>query len=605
MRPKGASATGSGAAWNCLQRSPNGATMGRMVTGLRLVCSGLLVASLGGCGGGSQATSHLDASAVSGGSGGFAGTGGGGTGGQSATATSTAPPLCIPGASVACACVTGQTGAQTCRSAGTFAPCVCSSPTVDAGSAGGSDGSATSPPDAPAVTGGSDARSATGGVDGNSDVPIATGGTGTGVTASSAGTGGSAATSGSSGGVGASGGTAGAGGGGGGHVVDAAADQNADVPAFPDAPADANPDAVVVQGVLVPTGSMTTARYAHTATLLPSGSVLIAGGSYYVSSAASDEILASAELFDPAAGTFAATGSHMSYARENHTATLLPSGQVLIAGGFSYYGVHIEIAGSAELYDPAAGTFTPAGIFGSMTTARASHTATLLPNGMVLIAGGEDFNSYGQTTSLASAELYDPVAVTFTATGNMTTSRAAHTATLLGNGKVLIAGGYESGNILASAELYDPSTGTFTATGSMTAARLGHTATLLQSGKVLIAGGNDDNNYLASAELYDPVVVTFTAAGNMTTSRAAHTATLLPSGMVLVAGGDGGNGENPVASSELYDPTARTFSVTGNLTATVARAAHTATLLGNGKVLIAGGEGEYGVSLASAVLYDE
>ena len=162
-----------------------------MVARLRIVLSCLLVASLAGCGGGSHATSSQDALTIVVDMGGSAGTGGGpggvgggsgGTGGQLAATTSAAPGVCVPGASVACACVTGQQGAQVCTAAGTFAACVCAPPTVDAGNVGGSDGAATSPPDASAAAGGSDARPATGGI-GGSDAPLATGGTGAGGTA--------------------------------------------------------------------------------------------------------------------------------------------------------------------------------------------------------------------------------------------------------------------------------------------------------------------------------------------------------------------------------------------------------------------------------------
>ncbi|HJX54947.1 MAG TPA: kelch repeat-containing protein [Polyangia bacterium] len=149
-----------------------------------------------------------------------------------------------------------------------------------------------------------------------------------------------------------------------------------------------------------------------------------------------------------------------------------------------------------------------------MTAAREGHTATLLPNRKVLIAGGD-----GYSVDIGSSELYEPGSGTFTATGNMTTYRSGHTATLLPNGKVLIAGG--SGD--ASAELYNPTAGTFAVTGKMTAARQGHTATLLSDGKVLIAGGAGVSDagvfLLARAELYDPEVGTFTATGNMTVAR--------------------------------------------------------------------------------------
>ena len=164
------------------------------------------------------------------------------------------------------------------------------------------------------------------------------------------------------------------------------------------------------------------------------------------------------------AGTFTATGS-MIAARAGHSATLLPDGKVLIAGGYQKAGVLLLALASAELYDPSSGTFTATG---SMVTARGVHTATLLADGRVLIAGG--FASFGSGVALTNAELYDPSAGTFTATSDMAAARQWHTATLLNNGKVLIAGGYSTGNRidLASAELYDPSTGTFSATSDMT-----------------------------------------------------------------------------------------------------------------------------------------
>ena len=239
----------------------------------------------------------------------------------------------------------------------------------------------------------------------------------------------------------------------------------------------------------------------------------------------------------PASGTWTATGS-MGTARYEHTATLLPNGKVLVAGG--YNGPALS---SAELYDPASGTWTATG---SMGTARGEHTATLLPSGKVLVAGGFDLSN-----ALSSAELYDPVTGTWTATGSMSTARYDHTATLLPNGQALVAAGTDSDfRPLRSAELYDPASGTWSATGSMGTARFDHTATLLPSGEVLVAGGyNFNDGYLSSAELYDPASGTWSATGGMGTARAQHTATLLPNGKVLVAGGSNGVA---LSSAELY-----------------------------------------------------
>jgi WD40 repeat protein len=277
---------------------------------------------------------------------------------------------------------------------------------------------------------------------------------------------------------------------------------------------------------------MTTARSGHRATLLQNGKVLIVGGTSGAST-----ILASAELYDPVTGTFTSTVS-MTAARSSHTATLLPNGKVLIAGGQYYAGTYWQSLDSAELYDPSTGTFTPTG---TMTVEQSNHTATLLQNGKVLIVGGH--------LPTDGAELYDPVAGTFATTGHPTLAEPQHTATLLSNGMVLITGGLEWISQAfpndKRAELYDPSTGTFAATGSMTTMRGGPAATLLSDGKVLVAGGRYDT----SAEIYDPSTGTFTATGNMTEVRArpAPTATLLGNGKVLVVGD-----EHETGSAELY-----------------------------------------------------
>jgi WD40 repeat protein len=284
------------------------------------------------------------------------------------------------------------------------------------------------------------------------------------------------------------------------------------------------------------TGSLATARQEHSATLLPNGQVLVAGGFD-----GSGTVLASAELYDPASGTWTATGS-LATARHRHAATLLPNGQVLVAGGVDNF----NSLANAELYDPASGTWTATG---SLNTARLSHTATLLPDGKVLVVGGD--RSAQVFSALASAELYDPASGTWTATGSLITARASHAATLLPNGQVLVAGGVgQPPELLASAELYDPASGTWTATGSLATAREEHSATLLPNGKVLVAGGIGTINFPAIAELYDPASGTWTATGSLITARYAHTATLLPNGNVLVAAGNGGSGS--LASAELY-----------------------------------------------------
>jgi pimeloyl-ACP methyl ester carboxylesterase len=356
------------------------------------------------------------------------------------------------------------------------------------------------------------------------------------------------------------------------------------------------------QGIWSATGSLATGRNLHTATLLPTGKVLVVGG-------AGSSFLPSAELYDPAAnggvGAWSTTGS-LAIGRYWHTATLLPTGKVLVVGGISS-----GVAGansSAELYDPAANGGTGAWTAtGSLASARYQHTATLLPNGKVLVVGGRHGGGF-----FAIAELYDPAANggvgAWSTTGSPVTANAtyvSHTATLLPTGKVLVVA-YSS-----SAELYDPAAnggaGAWSTTGSRASVRAFHTATLFPTGKVLVAGGAPFNSpQLASADLYDPAANggtgDWTATGSLTTARANQTATLLPSGKVLVAGG--GTSSDTLASAELYDPAAN--GGTGDWTATgslaTARYWHTATLLPNGKVLVVGGQNSSGV-LASAELF--
>jgi parallel beta-helix repeat protein len=270
-------------------------------------------------------------------------------------------------------------------------------------------------------------------------------------------------------------------------------------------------------GGFTATGSMTTARRSHASTLLSEGRVLITGGRNNMYG-----FLSSAELFDPAGGgglgSFTATGS-MTIARTEHTATPLVDGRVLVSGGFTPYGVTT----SAEIYDPTTGTIS---LTGSMGTGRRDHAATLLSDGTVLISGGIDSDG----VPLNITERFDPAGNegegTFTPSGTMGLARAYHTATLLPDGKVLISGGANSAGLPEnSAEIFDPAgndgEGTFTPAGSMGAGRAYHTATLLPDGKVLIAAGYGTGNMiLSSAELFFPLPPTIFLVTNTSDSGA-------------------------------------------------------------------------------------
>ncbi|WP_330166775.1 MULTISPECIES: Kelch repeat-containing protein [unclassified Corallococcus] len=318
-------------------------------------------------------------------------------------------------------------------------------------------------------------------------------------------------------------------------------------------------------GVWVATGSMIQPRSGHTATLLPNGLVLAAGGF-------SGGFLATAEVYDPDSGSWSPTGS-MSQPRSGHLATLLPNGKVLVVGGRDANG----FLATAELYDPAAGTWSPA----SSLLASSPSSATLLPTGKVLVAGGTTAQLYDPASdswSLASAplgfvgdsetllldgkvlfaprggsQLYDPVSDTWSTTGSPAVFPGGPPLTLLPNGKVLAAGGYDPlvDLVVGAAELYDPAAGTWTLTAPM-GGRVFYTATLLTSGKVLVAGGaleifELEIFSLATARLYDPVSGTWSPTGSMAQPRYGHVATLLPNGTVLVTGGS-------VPTVELYLP---------------------------------------------------
>jgi N-acetylneuraminic acid mutarotase len=288
------------------------------------------------------------------------------------------------------------------------------------------------------------------------------------------------------------------------------------------------------------TGPMNATRNLSTATLLNNGEVLVAGGN-------SNGTEASAELYNPATNIWTVTGS-MHVARYQHTATLLQNGDVLVAGGYNPNKTNPFLT-SAELYNPATGTWT---ITGSLHTPRIFHTMTTLPSGRVLVAGGY-WTSSTAVNILASAELYNPNTGTWALTGSMSTPRTGSAAALLANGQVLMAAGENYASSLTSAELYSPSTGKWTLTGSLHASRNQHTATLLANGQVLASGGQNGTSFVASAELYNPSTATWTITGSLNTPRVEDTATLLTNGQVLVAGGQDKN-YNDLASAELYTP---------------------------------------------------
>lgn len=344
------------------------------------------------------------------------------------------------------------------------------------------------------------------------------------------------------------------------------------------------------------------------------GQILIAGG-YGVSGD-----LSSVELYAPGSDSFATTPPAMNAAREYHTAAVITlgpnAGKVLLAGGLSD-----RTLASTELYDPAANTFA---VGPKLNAARDHHTATVIssgPNaGKILLAGGEDRN-YGMI-SLASTELYDPVANKFLVGPTMNDARYAHTATVIASGpnagRILLAGGDNTAyGALISTELYDPASNKFAVGPKMNAARFGHTAMVIatgpNAGKILLAGGFDGNEYsndsLSSTEIYDPAAGKIVIGPTLNAGRRFHTATEIASGpnagKILIAGGLSNRG--PLASTEIYDPTANKFVVGPNMN--FARDHHTATTIASGpnagKILMAGGDDIIGdTKLISTELYD-
>ena len=342
---------------------------------------------------------------------------------------------------------------------------------------------------------------------------------------------------------------------------------------------------ILAPGSWSSTGSMGVARTLATATVLQNGHVLVVGGAN-----ASAECLATCEVYDPSTGVWAATGA-LTTGRNRHTATLLTNGKVLVVSGIAGTVAPYVQTTSAEIYDPTSGTWASAG---NLSNGRQEHTATLLTDGRVLISGGGG--------NLGAAEIYDPGTSNWSITGALTANRQGHTATLLPNGEVLVAGGYnQSIGALSTSEVYEPVTGKWLATGSMVAGRFYAASSLLPGGKVLVAGGSgiNANEYLSSAEIYDFTLGTWTSTTAMNSIRREFTSNLLSDGTVLVAGGYDQVSGNPIFLSgvEIFDPTTGAWKDSGDLI--TGRMRHMGVLLQNGKVLVVGGQNLSGMLMSA------
>lgn len=348
-------------------------------------------------------------------------------------------------------------------------------------------------------------------------------------------------------------------------------------------------------GTWARTGSLATSRAFFTATLLRSGKVLVVGG---LQDPRQPVALASSEVYDPATGKWASTGS-LETARYRHSATLLSSGKVLVVGGLRRDLNQPPTAlGSAELYDPTTGKWAKVR---SLAVARVGHTATLLESGKVLVAGG------GRADT--ATEIYDPATDRWADTTPIPTARSEHSATLLKSGRVLVVGGEQprvasdTGNIFAASVVYDPATAEWSMASRSGGRRARHTAALLGNGKVLVAGGvtspaaggannpTDLGGRTVAVELYDPTGDTWGVTQSLPFAPVFQDATALNSGNVLLVGLPFYKpGDAPQVSVQLYDTNARLWEPVKTRLLTVRAFAPSLTLLKNGEVLMVAGE---------------
>lgn len=309
---------------------------------------------------------------------------------------------------------------------------------------------------------------------------------------------------------------------------------------------------IPVENRFAPAAWLITERMAHSAVTLADGKILIAGGvDPMLPGTEFDPVFKSSELYDQATDAFVA-GPDMNFPRRHHVATLLKDGRVLVTGGIQLRGSGFGASPNTEIYDPAANHFATTG---QMNVGRWLHTATELHDGRVLIVGGRDNNCtiYCPVYSLRSAEIFDPATGTFTPTGSLNIGRYGHTATLLEDGRVLIIGGESTEELgtgtdqVAATEIYSPATGTFTRWTNLVLARGLHSATVLNNGKILLAGGFRISGMVTNrTEIFDPATGGSAEGPQMVEQHARHTATRLDNGEVFILGGNNGGQAVPV-----------------------------------------------------------
>jgi N-acetylneuraminic acid mutarotase len=337
---------------------------------------------------------------------------------------------------------------------------------------------------------------------------------------------------------------------------------------------------------------------------LKDGRVLAVGGS-----TSTLDAQAATAIYDPTANAWTAAAP-LGTARRDFAAAVLADGRVLVTGGIpAGQGFPSTGLATVEIFDPTAGTWTVAA---DMHAARWDHSATLLEDGRVLVAGGGNVRSSYSNLSLRSAEIFDPAIGLWTQTPPMTDARSDHTATLLPDGRVLVAGGildcsFNWPSYLAFCELYDPAAGTWTPTGSLRVPRGLHQATALSDGSVLVTGGGFNQLLIDGVynpfsqwicERYDPATATWSDAASMPFARCFHRAVALDSGDVLVIGGtDLATADAGYQNAAVYDPIARTWTPTGALA--VGRWGFAAARLADGRVLVAGGKSASSVATAN------